>query len=108
MLEGIRHDSPPVILFADQNFVSTLSGGTSCIAIARLEDANLIELMELSLEIFDCHTLPPGTLLLYGTVSHLFNAGTTAYAYDWCNLVSRVGCPSKLVSIRNNRNWNRN
>ncbi len=84
------NDSPPVILFADQNFVSTLSGGTSCIAIARLEDSNLIELMELSLEIFDRHTLPPGTLLLYGTVSHLFNAGTTAYAYDWCNLVSRI------------------
>jgi hypothetical protein len=92
------NDSPPVILFADQNFVSTLSGGTSCIAIARLEDANLIELMELSLEIFDRHTLPPGTLLLYGTVSHLFNAGTTAYAYDWCNLVSRI--PSTYRDIR--------
>ncbi len=28
--------------------------------------------------------------------------------FEPCEIASSLGCPSKLVSIRNNRNWNRN
>jgi hypothetical protein len=83
-------EPPPILVFADQNFVSTMSGGNSCVAIARLEDASLNELVDLSMEILDKHQVPPGTLLLYGSVSHLYNAGTTIYTVDWCNLVSKL------------------
>ncbi len=48
-------DSPLKIIFADQNFVSTLSGGKSCLAIVRIEDANLLELTEIAFEILDRH-----------------------------------------------------
>jgi hypothetical protein len=83
-------ESPPIIIFSDQNFVSTLSGGKSCIAIVRLEDASIPELVELSLEMLDRHRPPAGTLLIYGSVSHLFHAGTTIYSQDWCCLVNRL------------------
>ncbi len=59
-------------------------------AIARLEDASLNEPVDLSMEILDKHQVPPGTLLLYGSVSFLYNAGTTIYTEDWCNLVSKL------------------
>jgi hypothetical protein len=36
-------DSPPTFVFCDQNFVPTLCGKQSCIAIARLEDCSLTE-----------------------------------------------------------------
>ncbi len=44
-------------------------------AIARLEDASLNELVDLSMEILDKYQVPPGTLLLYSSVSYLYNAG---------------------------------
>jgi hypothetical protein len=59
-----EEESPPILVFADQNFVSTMSGGNSCVAIARLEDASLNELVDLTMEILDKHQVPPGTLLL--------------------------------------------
>jgi hypothetical protein len=68
-------ESQPILVFSDQNFVSTMSGGNSCMAIARLEDASLNELVDLSMEILDKYQVPPGTLLLYSSVSYLYNAG---------------------------------
>jgi hypothetical protein len=80
-------DSPPTIIFADQNFVPTLTGGKSCLAIVRLEDASIPELTELAFEILDKHHPPAGTIFLFGSASHLLNAGTTIYTQEWCNLV---------------------
>jgi hypothetical protein len=80
-------DSPPTIVFADQNFVPTLSGGKSCIAVVRLEDASIPELSDLAFEILDKHHPPAGTIFLFGSASHLLNAGTTIYTQEWCNLV---------------------
>jgi hypothetical protein len=83
-------DSPPTLILADQNFVSTLSGGKSCIAIVRIEDASLPELTDLAFEILDRHTPPAGTLFLLGSASHLLNAGTTIYTQEWCHTVNRI------------------
>ena len=46
------------ILVSDQNFVSALSGNTSCVPIIRLEDPTLKEQFEICLEIFDRCPLP--------------------------------------------------
>jgi hypothetical protein len=83
-------ESPPTLIFADQNFVSTLAGGKSCLAILRLEDASLPELAELAHEVLDKHKPPAGTLLLFGSASHLLNVGKTIYTQEWCNLTDRI------------------
>jgi hypothetical protein len=83
-------ESPPTLIFADQNFVSTLAGGKSCLAIMRLEDASLPELAELAHEVLDKHKPPAGTLLLFGSATHLLNVGTTIYTQEWCNLTDRI------------------
>jgi hypothetical protein len=85
-----KEESPPTIIFADQNFVSTLSGGKSCLAIVRLEDASIPELGELAHEILDRHNPPAGTLFMFGSASHLLNVGTTIYTQEWCGLVDRM------------------
>jgi hypothetical protein len=56
----------------------------------RLEDASLPELAELAHEVLDKHKPPAGTLLLFGSASHLLNVGTTIYTQEWCNLTDRI------------------
>jgi hypothetical protein len=74
---------PPVLIFADQNFVPFLSGGPeNCIAICRAENTSLSELGDLAAEIIDRTPLPAGTTLLFGSGSHLYRAGTSQYAAD--------------------------
>jgi hypothetical protein len=85
-----KEESPPTLIFADQNFVSTLAGGKSCLAIIRLEDASLPELAELAHEVLDRHKPPAVTLFLFGSASHLLNVGTTIYTQEWCSLVDRI------------------
>jgi hypothetical protein len=45
--------------------------------------------VELSIEILDKNTLPPGTTIVYGSGSHLFKVGTSQYASDWILLMNR-------------------
>jgi hypothetical protein len=83
---------PSLIIFADQNFTPFLSGGeNNCVAVCRLENATLNELVDLAMEVIDRMVLPPGTTLLFGSGSHLFRVGTSQYASDWIMLVNR--CP---------------
>ena len=80
-----------VILLSDQNFVPSLSGKETCIPVVRLEDANLSELADLALEILDRHTIPPGTVFMFNSTSHLSKVGTTKFTYDWlaaCNKIT--------------------
>ncbi len=83
-------DSTPVLVFSDQNFVPTLSGGNSCIAIARLENGSLEEIADLALEILERHPIPPGTVMVLGSVTHLQNIGTTLFATGWCDMVEKL------------------
>jgi hypothetical protein len=80
-------DGTPVLVFADQNFVPTLCGGNSCVAIARLENGSIGEIADLAVEILERHPIPPGTVILLGSVTHLQNVGTTIFATDWCNTI---------------------
>jgi hypothetical protein len=93
----IFNDSKPsTLIFSDQNFVSFLSGDPdNCIAIARLENPSLNELADLASEILDRITLPEGTILLFGSGSHLFRVGAAQYAADWIQLANR--CKQKWV-----------
>jgi hypothetical protein len=77
-----------VILICDQNFVSALAGGASCIPIIRLEDGTLDELTNITLEILNRQNIPPGTIFMLNSVSHLAKVGTTQFAFDW-NLACR-------------------
>jgi len=82
--------APPILVFGDQNFLPTLSKGQSCVAISRLEDATLDELVELSKEVLDRYPIPVGSLLLLGSANHLHNVGSSIYAIDWCNSVEKI------------------
>jgi hypothetical protein len=80
---------PAVIMFSDQNFVSSLScNNENCIHIVRIENASLWELAEMAKEIFGDATFPEGSILLFGSASHLGRNGTTLYARDWAELVA--------------------
>jgi hypothetical protein len=91
-------DAPPTLVFCDQNFVPTLSGKQSCISITRLEDCSLTELTDLALEVLERQSIPLGTILLLGTASHLYKAGTTVFTSDWCYSVSKLN--EKLRNVK--------
>jgi hypothetical protein len=80
-------ESELAIIVSDQNFVPILSGKSSCVPIIRMEDPTLKELFEITVEILDRHTLPNGTLFLVGSLSHLYEMGSTIYSLDWIRMV---------------------
>jgi hypothetical protein len=82
-------DGTPVLVFSDQNFFPTLSGGNSSVAVARLENGSLEEIADLAAEILERHPIPSGTILILGSVTHLQNVGTTLFATGWCNTVEQ-------------------
>ena len=79
-----------VILLSDQNFVPSMSGKETCIPVVRLEDANLSELVDLAMEILDRHNIPPGTVFMFNSVSHLSKVGTTKFTYDWLTACNKI------------------
>jgi hypothetical protein len=88
----IGDKGPITVCFSDQNFVLfILDGAGGCIAIVRLDNATLSELVELSFEIFEKNPLDAGSVILYGTASHLFRVGVSVYAQEWVELTTRVG-----------------
>ena len=91
-------DAPPILIFCDQNFIPTLSGGSSCIAISRLEDGTLSELVDLAAEVLERNPIPVGTILLLGSASHLHNVGTSIYAIDWCEAITKLS--EKLRNVK--------
>jgi len=84
---------PIIIALCDQNFVPVWPGNGcgSCISIIRIDNANLHELVDMLLEIFDRQGLPDGSIVLMGTVSHLHRVGAGIYAREWTQVVGRVG-----------------
>jgi Zn finger protein HypA/HybF involved in hydrogenase expression len=92
--------NPIVVFFTDQNFVPTLSPNCSeCINVVRIENASLIELFEISKEIFGNSKFPDGTILCFGSVSHLNRVGTSIYARDWNNLISFVSSSWRGIRV---------
>jgi hypothetical protein len=66
----IGEKGPLVICFADQNMVPFITDGEgNCMAIVRLENASLADLIDISFEILEKLAPPPGSVILYGSVS---------------------------------------
>ncbi len=88
----IQPNKPLIIAFADQNFVPSLpcENSKDCISVARMEDATLPDLATFALELLDRTRPPPGSILMFGSATHLARNGSTLYARDWVNLVARI------------------
>jgi hypothetical protein len=89
---------PVAICFADQNFVPSLCD-TGCVAVLRYEDATLAELSGIALEILEKNQIHPGSVLLFGSMSHLFKVGASCYAADWVTLLMRIETRYKNVNV---------
>jgi hypothetical protein len=95
----IGDKGPITVCFSDQNFVPFIldrEGG--CIAIVRLDNASLSELVDLSFEIFEKNPLPAGSVVLYGSGSYLFRAGVSVYARESVR-TAQVAWPGTLSSL---------
>jgi hypothetical protein len=80
-------------VLADQNFPASLpsdNGGLKCMKILRIEGGKLDELACLFLDITRGWLLPPGSLILLGSLSHLAETGLAAYTEDLCNAVAKL------------------
>jgi hypothetical protein len=76
-----------MVLFSDQNFPASLSSNNSkCINIVRLEDATLLELLDIAKEIFGNTSIADGSIFMFGSASFLGNSGTSMYAREWTEL----------------------
>jgi hypothetical protein len=64
-----------------------------------LEDATLSDLSAIAIEILGKSTIPPGSVILLGSASHLFKVGTGMYAADWVAEVHRLELRFKNVNI---------
>ena len=83
---------PTVVCITDQNFVTSISGGgeNSCIAVARMEDSDLHDLITFAFELFEKHVVSTGSIIMLGSATHLARVGPTCYAVDWTKCVQRV------------------
>ena len=81
------------MVFTDQNFPPYWrpAGESGCIAICRLENPTLHELVDLCLEMLDGSSLPDGSVLLIGSAAYLHRLGVQSYAHDWTRVVARLG-----------------
>ncbi len=85
----ILGNTPVMFLFSDQNFVATVPGpNKDCLNVVRVENATLLELVDVSREILGNAPLPEGSILMLGSASHLSRMGTSAYARDWAEVVA--------------------
>ena len=94
----LRKDKPVCIVAADHNFSPMLPAhfGTNCVGIIRVEDGTLSEIHSLFRDIFRGYirpagTLPPGSIILIGSVSHLAQTGLQQYAEDLTRTLSILG-----------------
>ncbi len=82
-----------MLVLSDQNFIPFLpiSGGEGdCLAIVRVENSSLPELVDFAFEIFDSYRPLTGSVLMLGSPSHLHSVGTSAYAADWIDALARL------------------
>ncbi len=75
------------------------SPNKECINIVHIENASLEELFKISKEIFGNSKLPDGTVMCYGSASHLSKVGTSIYARDWTNAVAHASAAWRGVRI---------
>jgi hypothetical protein len=93
--------SPSAICFSDQNFTPNLctTTGTGCVAVVRMEDATLSELASIAIEILEKNALQPGSVLLFGSISHLFKVGAGSYVAEWIQLLMKIETKFKNINV---------
>jgi hypothetical protein len=108
-----QHDfsgpEPFVLIISDQNFPPALpTDEKRCCVVIRLEDCYLNELPGLLKEFFGNRSgyLPEGSLLLFGSLSHLASRGLESYAEEvvkifrvFSNMLSRGCSLSHSISV---------
>ena len=92
LLEG--GEGTECFCLTDQNFIATLPGSESkdCLKIIRIENASLIELANIFLEILEGKNVKPGTCVLVSSLSYLAKVGAAAYAAEWRVYVNMLTC----------------
>jgi hypothetical protein len=80
------------IVIADQNFPAVLpvDSHDQCFKIIRVESGSLKVLVDTLLDHVGNRVIPPGSLVLIGSLSHLANVGLSAYVYDLLDSVSTI------------------
>ena len=81
-------DKSACVCVSDQNFVPNISGNGNCVSVVRLESASLLELADITIEIFEKITFPAGSVICIGSASHLHKVGLTLYAQEWNSCVA--------------------
>jgi len=94
----IRGDIPVVVVASDHNFSPVLPAalGKECVSIIRVEDGKLSEILELFRDIFREHIrpvgqLPPGSVVLLGSLSHLSMYGLQHYTDELVRTMTILG-----------------
>ena len=83
-LSGQGHSSPVCLFLSDQNFPPALptAGTDCCVAIIRVEDASLDDLVGTFLRLTKGCDLGIGSVVILCSLNHLGKVGTTTYAED--------------------------
>jgi hypothetical protein len=83
--------SRSVIVLCDQNFPAVLpSVEGRCLSIMRLESGSMDELVDLFLKTSRNTTVPSGTVVLIGSISHLARVGVHGYSSACINSKRRI------------------
>jgi hypothetical protein len=97
---NIGEKGPLVICFSDQNMIPFITDGEgNCIAIVRMENASLADLIDLSFEVLEKLPPPPGSVIMYGSGSHLFKVGASIYAKEWVDGLTRIGAKWRNINV---------
>jgi hypothetical protein len=89
-----------VIVLADQNFPAVLlSSENRCLSIIRLEHGSLDDLIDLFVNITRQVTVPPGTVILFGSLSSLSRVGLQSYASACINGKRRISGVAKKCEV---------
>jgi hypothetical protein len=78
----------------NQNFIATLPGSESkdCLKIIRIENASLVELANLFLEILERKNVKPCMCVLVSSLSYLAKVDAAAYVAKWRVCVNMLTC----------------
>jgi hypothetical protein len=82
---GEAGESPiQAVVISDQNFPAILpvSTGDQCIKVLRIENGSVPALVEYLLGVVGNRRMPPGSIILIGSVAHLADVGISAYISD--------------------------
>ncbi len=82
----------PVIVLSDQSFPAAVPslGSGKCMAIMRVENGSLAEIVDLFPRKNRMEWLPAGTLILIGSLSQLAKDGLTSYVVDYTMAINRL------------------